>query len=137
MKISIETTVKATLQQVWHAWTNPDDIIQWNCAIDTWCCPRAQNQLVVGQGFNYRMEAKDGSMGFDFVGTYTQVELHKVIQYTLGDDREVRVEFLPTERGVKLVETFETEDENSAEQQRQGWQGILDNFKAHVEKQHS
>lgn len=133
MKITIETLVNASLAQVWHAWTTPEHITQWNFAIDTWCCPRAENQLVVGGAFNYRMEAKDGSMGFDFCGTYTVVEPQKLIRFNLGDEREVCVAFLPTEQGIKVTETFEAEDENSAEQQRQGWQGILDNFKAYVE----
>ncbi|WP_343844498.1 SRPBCC family protein [Bowmanella denitrificans] len=133
MKITIETLVNASLAQVWQAWTTPEHITQWNFAIDTWCCPRAENQLVVGGAFNYRMEAKDGSMGFDFCGTYTVVEPQKLIRFNLGDEREVSVAFLPTEQGIKVTETFEAEDENSAEQQRQGWQGILDNFKAHVE----
>lgn len=137
MKISIETEVKAPLQRVWNAWVSPEDITHWNFAIDDWCCPRAEINLEVGGTFNYRMETRDGSMGFDFEGQFTAINPHESIQFSLGDDRGVTVEFIETGNGVKVVETFEAEDENSAEQQRQGWQGILNNFKKHVESKNS
>lgn len=133
MKISIETKVKAPLPTVWDSWVTPEDITSWNFAIDEWICPKAEINLSVGGKFSYRMEAKDGSMGFDFEGTFTEIIPHKSIQFELEDSRAVTVEFLETAEGVKVIETFDAEDENSAEQQRQGWQSILNNFKRHVE----
>ena len=133
MKIVIETEVQASLATVWDAWVTPKDITNWNFAIDEWCCPRAEINLEVGGNFNYRMEAKDGLMGFDFEGTFTKIESNESIHFELGDNRVVTVEFIETVNGVKVVETFEAEDENSAEQQKQGWQSILNNFKKHVE----
>lgn len=133
MKISIETEVNAPLSTVWDAWVTPGDITNWNFAVDEWCCPRAELDLEVGGNFNYRMEAKDSSAGFDFKGKFTEITPYKLIHFVLGDDREVKVQFIETENGVKIVETFEAEDENSAEQQRQGWLSILNNFKKHVE----
>lgn len=133
MKIAIETLVRAPLSTVWNAWVNPECITQWNFAIDAWCCPRATLDLVEGGTFNYRMEARDGSMGFDFEGTFTDIATHSHIHFTLGDEREVQVEFQETNDGVRVVESFEAEDENSAEQQRQGWLSILENFRRFVE----
>lgn len=134
MKISIETTVNATIDKTWSAWTTPSDIVAWNFASDEWCCPNAEIDLVVGKGFNYRMEAKDGSMGFDFGGTFTQVRPNEFIEYALEDGRKISITFEKTENGIRVIETFDAEDENSAEQQKQGWQCILENFKKHVEK---
>jgi uncharacterized protein YndB with AHSA1/START domain len=133
MKISIETEVKASPKAVWDAWVTPEDITCWNFAIDEWCCPKAEINLKVGGKFNYRMEAKDGSMGFDFEGEFIDITPHKAIHFKLEDNRKVEVAFMETENGVKVVETFEAEDENSAEQQKQGWLSILNNFKKHVE----
>ncbi len=133
MKISIETEVNAPLSTVWDAWVTPEDITRWNFAIDEWCCPRAELDLEAGGSFNYRMEAKDGSAGFDFSGKFAEINPYKSIHYQLGDDRKVEVKFMETPNGVKVIETFEAEDENSAEQQRQGWLSILNNFKKHVE----
>jgi uncharacterized protein YndB with AHSA1/START domain len=133
MKITVETEVNAPLAVVWDAWVSPEEITQWNFALDEWCCPKAEINLKVGGKFNYRMEAKDGSMGFDFEGIFTKVMPNESIHYELGDDRLVTIEFKETTNGVKVVETFEAEDENSAEQQKQGWQSILNNFKKHVE----
>jgi uncharacterized protein YndB with AHSA1/START domain len=133
MKISIETEVKASLSGVWDAWVTPDDIIHWNYAIEEWCCPKAEIDLVAGGEFNYRMEAKDGSMGFDFKGEFTEITPQKTIHYKLKDDREVKVEFIESGHTVKVIETFETDGEHTAEQQKQGWQSILNNFKKHVE----
>jgi uncharacterized protein YndB with AHSA1/START domain len=133
MKISIETEVKAPLSNVWDAWVTPEDITSWNFAIDEWCCPKAEINLQEGDKFSYRMEAKDGSMGFDFEGRFTEIKPHKSICYELEDSRVVTVEFSETTSGVRVIQTFEAEDENSAEQQRQGWQSILNNFKKHVE----
>ena len=133
MEISIETTVNSPIEQVWSAWVTPDDIKKWNFASDDWLCPDAKINLRVGGAFNYRMEAKDGSMGFDFEGTFTSINVPQSIEYKLGDDRNVRITFSETEQGIRVVETFESEDELSAEQQKQGWQSILNNFKKHVE----
>ncbi|GGX71419.1 SRPBCC family protein [Saccharospirillum salsuginis] len=133
MNISIETEVNAPLRAVWDAWVTPEDITQWNFAIDEWCCPRAELDLVAGGRFNYRMEAKDGSAGFDFEGEFTDINPYQSIHFKLGDDREVEVRFTETQNGVRVIEKFEAEDENTAEQQRQGWLSILNNFKQHVE----
>jgi uncharacterized protein YndB with AHSA1/START domain len=133
VKITVDVTVEAPTTAVWNAWVTPEDIREWNFAIDEWCCPRAEINLEVGGEFNYRMEARDGSMGFDFKGIFTTVSPNESIHFELGDHRLVTVDFEETAHGVRVVETFEAEDENSAEQQRQGWQMILDNFKRHVE----
>lgn len=133
MEILIETTVKAPINQVWSAWITPDDIKKWNFASDEWHCPDARIDFRVGGSFNYRMEAKDRSMGFDFEGTFTSINAPQGIEYALDDDRKVRITFSETDQGIRVVETFEAEDELSAEQQKQGWQNILNNFKKHVE----
>ncbi len=134
MEIDIETTVNAPIERVWAAWTTPAEITQWNFASDDWCCPKASINLIVGGMFNYRMEAKDGSMGFDFEGTFTSIAPQTAIEYALADDRKVRIQFQQTAAGVRLIETFDAEDEHSAELQKQGWQSILNNFKQHVEQ---
>lgn len=136
MEIKIDTTVKATLNDVWSAWTTPADIQSWNFASNDWVCPKAENNLAVDATFNYRMEAKDGSSGFDFMGTYTYIKDKEIIEYILTDGRKVSVTFLQTEDGVIVKEIFETEDEASAEQQRQGWLCILNNFRKYVETKH-
>jgi len=133
MKISIETIVNSNIGKVWSAWTTPADINQWNAASDDWHNPKSENDLRVGGKFCYRMEAKDGQMGFDFEGTYTKVAHEKTIEYVLGDNRAVSVTFEAVNGGVKVVETFEAEDVNSAEMQRQGWQSILNRFASYVE----
>lgn len=134
MKISIQTKVNAPIEKVWSAWINPSDIQNWNFASEDWLCPKAQNNFAVGERFNYRMEAKDGSMGFDFEGTYTSITEYQFIEYKLDDDRKVKISFEKTGDEILVVETFEAEDENSAEMQKQGWQCILNNFKKHVEE---
>lgn len=133
MEISIEITVNASIEQVWSAWITPDDIKKWNSASDDWHCPDAKIDFQIGGTFNYRMEAKDRSMGFDFEGTFTSINVPQSIEYALDDDRKVRITFSETEQGIRVVETFEAEDELSAEQQRKGWQSILNSFKKHVE----
>jgi uncharacterized protein YndB with AHSA1/START domain len=135
MKITVETEVAAPLKQVWDAWVTPDHITKWNFAIDEWCCPRAEIDLKIGGTFKYRMEAKDGSFGFDFEGVFTKVAPQQSLHFKLGDERLVTIEFQQTANGTRVAETFEAEDENSAEQQKQGWQSILNNFKKHVEIQ--
>ncbi len=133
MEISIEVTVNAPLEQVWSAWITPDDIIKWNFASDDWHCPEAKIDLRVGGKFNYRMEAKDHSMGFDFEGTFTSISAPYGLEYALDDDRKVIISFSETVQGIRVVETFEAEDVFSSEQQKQGWQSILNNFQKHVE----
>ena len=133
MKITIDTLVKADMASVWNAWNNPNDIKQWNAASDDWHTTQSTVELKVGGKFCSRMEAKDGSMGFDFEGTYTVVDAFKKLEYTLGDDRMVQVSFEQKDTGVLVSETFDTENENSAERQKQGWQAILNNFARHVE----
>ena len=137
MKISIEAEIEASIKDVWNAWVTPEDITRWNFANDEWCCPSAESNFEVGGQFNYRMEAKDGSMGFDFKGSFTEISLLNASQTMLEDEREVRIEFSKSEKGTKIVESFDVEDENSAEQQRQGWLAILNNFKNHVENKGS
>ena len=133
MKISIETTINEPLETVWTAWTTPEDITQWNFASDDWICPKAEIEIKQGGSFNYRMEAKDGLMGFDFCGIFSIIEEPNKIEYVLEDDRKVLITFSETDQGIKLVEAFDAEDEHSAEQQKQGWQSILNNFKQYVE----
>ena len=133
MKITIETLVHAPLLRVWEAWSNPADIKQWNSAQDDWHTTHSTVDLREGGTFLSRMEAKDGSAGFDFEGTYTRVVPHKTIEYRMSDGREVEVQFVETGDGVVVTSTFDAETENPAEVQRQGWQAILDNFGRHVE----
>lgn len=132
MKIIIETVVDAPLAEVWRAWTTPEDIVQWNAASDDWHTTAATVDLRVGGAFLSRMEARDGSVGFDFEGIFTQVVPRELLEYSLGDSRVVQVDFVAGAGGVTVRESFDTEDENSAELQRQGWQAILDNFARHV-----
>ena len=132
MKITIETLVKAKLDTVWDAWNNPDDIKQWNAASDDWHTTRSTVDLRVGGSFLSRMEAKDGSFGFDFSGTYTRIVPNELIEYSFGD-RSALVEFVSGATGVTVRVTFEAETENSVEDQRQGWQAILNNFARYVE----
>jgi uncharacterized protein YndB with AHSA1/START domain len=133
MKITVESIVRAPVDVVWRAWTTPDDIVQWNAASDDWHTTKASVDLRVGGAFSSRMEAKDGSMGFDFAGTYTQVVEHRLIECAFGE-RQLRVEFLHGPDGVTVRETFDAETTHPVEQQRQGWQAILDRFARHVER---
>lgn len=131
--ITIATTVNAPIEKVWSYWTSPDHITQWNAANEDWHTTKAENDLKVGGKFSSRMEAKDGSFGFDFGGTYTEVVTNEKITYTLEDDRKVSITFTQTPEGVDVVEAFEAETQNSEELQRSGWQAILDNFKRYTE----
>lgn len=131
--VTIETIISAPVEKVWKCWTTPEDIIKWNNASDDWHTPSAENDLRPGGKFTSRMEAKDGSMGFDFGGTYDEVIPHKNISYTLDDNRKVTVNFSSAGNTTHVVETFEMESENSEEMQRSGWQSILVNFKKYVE----
>lgn len=130
--ITVHTTVAAPIERVWAAYTTPEDITQWNAASDDWHTPSASVDLREGGAFSSRMEARDGSMGFNFAGTYTKIVPHRLIEYEFGD-RHATVEFIPDERGVLVSVTFDAETANPVEQQRAGWQSILDSFKRHVE----
>ena len=134
MKITVETVVKAEVSTVWSAWNSPVDIQQWNAASDDWHTPRASVDLREGGKFSSRMEAKDGSAGFDFEGTYTKVVPQKLIEYAMADGRKVQVEFSRRGDATHVRETFDAESQNPVEMQRQGWQSILDNFARHVER---
>lgn len=132
MKILVETTVNAPINRVWECWTTPADIMQWNAASDDWHTTAAAVDLRVGGQFTSRMEAKDGSMGFDFAGEYTRIEIPKLIEAVFGG-RALRVEFVSVARGVRVTEEFDAEDTHPVEMQKAGWQAILDRFKRHVE----
>ena len=133
MKITVETTVAAPLAQVWRAYTTPADIMAWNAASPDWHTTAATVDLREGGQFSSRMEAKDGSFGFDFAGVYTKIEPEKLIEYALGD-RAARVEFLSEPQGVRVRVSFDAEETHTEEQQRGGWQAILENFRRHVER---
>jgi uncharacterized protein YndB with AHSA1/START domain len=132
-RIMVETTVRAPLAKVWSDFTSPEAIKAWNAASPDWHTTRAENDLRTGGTFVSRMEAKDGSEGFDFTGTYDEVVPHERIAYTMSDGRKVDVKFVPEEDGVRVVETFDPESENPREMQRAGWQSILDTFKRYCE----
>jgi uncharacterized protein YndB with AHSA1/START domain len=136
MKITVEANIAAPIEEVWRAWTTPEDIMQWNAASDDWHTTAATVDLREGGAFSSRMEAKDGSMGFDFAGTYTRVIPYQLIESSVGD-RTILVEFLPGHgehsAHVTVRETFDSEPTHSEEQQRQGWQAILNNFAKHVD----
>lgn len=131
--IDIETVVNRDSHTVWECWTNPDHITKWNNASADWHTPIAENDLRIGGKFRSRMEAKDGSNGFDFSGIYTKVDKGKEIEYILDDDRKVHIGFETKGDKTIIKETFEAEDINSIELQRNGWQSILNNFKHYVE----
>ena len=133
MKITVETVVNADLETVWQAWSNPEDIQAWNAASDDWHTTESAVDLREGGRFSSRMEAKDGSEGFDFEGTYTRILPRELIAYRVEDGREVEVLFTEEAGGVRIRETFDAETENALEMQRAGWQAILDGFKSHVE----
>lgn len=135
MKITVETTVRAPRSEVWSAYSDPEDIVQWNAASEDWHTPRATVDLRPGGKFCSRMEAKDGSFGFDFEGTYTRIVPESLIEYSFGD-RAARVEFVElagAASGVTVRVSFDAEETHSIEQQRAGWQAILDRFRRHVE----
>ena len=133
IKILVETTVKASVTKTWDAWTNKDDIMQWNTASSEWHTTKTENDLRPGGAFLFRMEAKDGSFGFDFYGIYDKIILNQLIEYPLVDDRIVSVTFQNLGKNTKIIEIFEAETENTIELQKAGWQAILDNFKKHTE----
>ena len=132
-KITVEATVNAPVEKVWQVWNNPDDITKWSTPDPSWHTPRSENDLRVGGKFKNRMEAKDGSFGFDFEGTYDKVDPHKEIAYTMPDGRTATTLFSDKDGKTKLTTTFDPETQNEPEYQKQGWQAILNNFVKYVE----
>ena len=131
--ITVENTVNAPTKKVWEYWTKPEHITQWNNASDDWHTPRAENDLRTGGSFVARMEAKDGSMGFDFGGVYDAITPNEYIEYTIGDGRKVKINFSAQGNSTKVTESFEAEGTHSIEMQKTGWQNILDSFKKYTE----
>jgi uncharacterized protein YndB with AHSA1/START domain len=131
--ITIENTMNVPVNKVWQYFTLPQHITQWNNASEDWHTPLAENDLRVGGKFLSRMEAKDGSMGFDFWGIYDDIKTNEFIAYTMGDGRKVKISFLSFGNQTKIVTIFEAETENPIELQQSGWQAILDNFKKYAE----
>jgi uncharacterized protein YndB with AHSA1/START domain len=131
--LTAETTILAPIEKVWDMWTDPKHIVRWNNASDDWHTPHAENDVRPGGKFLWRMEARDGSMGFDFNGEYNKVEPQKFLEYTLGDGRKVQVSFFPDGDKTMVTENFEPEDINSLELQKEGWQSIMTNFRNYVE----
>lgn len=131
--ITIENDVKSAVEKVWELWSAPEHIIKWNSASEDWHTTKAENDLRPGGKFMSRMEAKDGSFGFDFGGVYDEVVTNKLISYTLGDGRKAKIVFTPHHNNTKVVVTFEAESQNPIDMQRGGWQAILDNFKKYTE----
>lgn len=133
-KITIEATINAPIEKIWQLWTNPDDITQWSTPSPEWHTPRATQDLRKGGRFVSRMEARDGSAGFDFGGTYDAVKPNQQLDYTIDDGRKVHTTFSQEGQLTKVTQTFEAESENPIEMQRGGWQAILDSFKRYAEK---
>ena len=133
MKITIHADIKADIQKVWDYYTLPEHITNWNFASDDWHCPGAENDLRPGGRYKARMEAKDGSFGFDFEAVYDEVIDHSKIVYTLEDGRKVVIDFEQADEKTKVTTVFDAETENSVDMQRDGWQAILNNFKKYTE----
>lgn len=133
-KITVTSTIEAPVEKVWQCWNGPEHITQWCQASDDWHAPFAENDLRTGGKFKTTMAAKNGSMSFDFEGVYTNVQLHKVIEYGMSDGRKVSIQFKAEGNKTNVSETFDAESTNPIEMQRGGWQAILDNFKKYTEK---
>lgn len=132
-QIVVQIPVKAEIEKVWIYWTSPEHIVHWNFASDDWACPRAKNELKPHGKFSWRMEAKDGSVGFDFEGIYDEIIENKSIAYHMTDNRKVLVSFSQIGNEIHIKESFDTDGVHSEEQQRVGWQAILENFKKYIE----
>lgn len=132
--VTVEATIGVPVEMAWDLWNNPQHIVNWNFAVDDWHCPTAKNDLRVGGKLEARMEAKDGSFGFDFEGIYDEVKPNERIAYTLGDGRKVSVDFKSNGTSTTITEVFDAESTNPVEMQREGWQAILNNFKKYAEK---
>ena len=133
IKITVTTNIEVPLKKVWRLWTTPEHIIQWNNASEDWCTPWAKNDLQKGGRFVCRMEARDGSTGFDFEGRYDDIEVNTLIAYTIADGRKVTVTFTHSGEQTTVTEVFQAENENPVAMQRDGWQAILNNFKKYAE----
>lgn len=131
--ITITVSIQAHPAKVWQHWNSPEHIRQWLFASDDWECPKAEHELKEGGRICFTMRAKDGSAGFDFTGQYTKVEPNHLIEYIIDDGRKVQVTFTDQGDTTQVIETFEMENTHSEEQQRSGWQAILNNFKKEVE----
>ena len=131
--ITVKCKVEAPIEEVWKLWTTPEHITKWNNASEDWHTPYSENDLRVGGKFKSTMASKDGTMSFDFEGIYTEVKNHSFIEYKLADERKVDIYFIGLEDGVEIIESFDPENQNSEEMQREGWQAILDNFKKYAE----
>lgn len=131
--ITVKVTISSDEIKVWDYYTAPEHITQWNFANDDWCCPSVNNELSVGGKYVARMEAKDGSFGFDFEAVYNEVSLGEKLKYTMSDGRQVTVLFRPLSDAVEVKVTFDADNENPLDMQEAGWQAILDNFKKYVE----
>lgn len=132
--ITVTATIARDIETVWTLWTGPEHIVAWNHASDDWECPKAENNVRVGGSFSATMSAKDGSASFEFGGVYTAVDRASLLEYMLGDGRQVSVRFEPIQGGTKVTEMFEAEKPHSRERQRSGWQSILDTFKRYAEE---
>jgi len=134
--ITVQVKINAPVQTVWKCWTTPGDIVKWNHASDDWHTTRAEVELKEGGKFTSRMEAKDGSFGFDFYGVYEKIVINRLIECRLGDGRTMHVEFFALDDKTEVIETFEAETMNTIDLQRFGWQAILDNFKKYTEEKY-
>lgn len=132
-QITVSTLVEAPLETIWECWTNPEHIMEWNHASDDWHCPAATNDIRVGGTFSFTMAANDGSVSFDFEGTYTDVIEKEHIEYSLDDNRHISVHFEEENWNIRITEIFDAEDKNPIEMQKNGWQAILDNFRDYTE----
>lgn len=131
--ITVSASVNSPIQHVWNCFTSPEHVTNWNYASDDWHCPHAQNNLQIGGSFVFTMAAKDGSFSFDFSGTYTDILPNELIMYTMEDGRKVKVTFASIGEVTEIVESFDAEHIHAVEQQKDGWQAILDNFKKYAE----
>jgi uncharacterized protein YndB with AHSA1/START domain len=134
--ITVRSEINLPIPEVWKLWTTPEDIVKWNYASEDWHTPQAFNDLREGGSFNFRMEARDGSFGFDFYGIYDTIIQNKKICYTLGDERKVEISFEGKNKKVEIIESFEAESTNPVEMQKSGWQSILENFKKYAESKY-
>ncbi|MCD1257705.1 SRPBCC family protein [Paenibacillus athensensis] len=133
-KVTVQAVIQAPVEKVWRYWSEPEHITKWNQASEDWHAPRAENDLRVGGKFVTRMEAKDGSMGFEFGGVYDVVNRHEAIGYAMEDGRRVDITFVDQGNETEVIETFDAENSNPVEFQQAGWQAILNNFKAYTEQ---
>lgn len=137
MQIKISTTIEESIDTVWNRWARPEHIVNWNFATDEWQCPEASNNLIPNGTFSWRMEAKDGSMGFDFSGKYLKILEHQKIEAELDDGRKWNITFRVNNDNVEIEEVFDADENAPIEMQKQGWQAILENFKAYTESNKS